>query len=421
MFRRLLSAALALAAFGALTAAEARDRQVVIATQSLDPSGTSATIDLSKAKGAFSAVRVRAKKGPVEISGLRFVYSDDTFHSVDKTFTLKSGEGTKLLDERDADRFVDSLAVTYKADGKPVVLEITGIQSRSGARMVRAKPAANVAAAPAPGASGAAPAPAAGGQGATTTAALPAPKPKPLLADPKTIIEGRDVMFGYRDIALSDDRAQLRVAPEVGKFHAVRVRAAEGDINVGEIEIVYTDGSKDTLTIDSPIKAGQKSKWFAIAGKEPVKEASIALKPKANAKGRARIELLGQYSSGWLGANGEGRKFNKGWVLLGSETAGSIGFDKDVVSVGENDGKFSKLLLQVRDRSITLREIRVVYQDGKDEVIRSNDRVDPDQVAGPWELKSGGSPVKEIVAVHRRRILIGKGEGSPVVEFWGQH
>ena len=41
-------------------------------------------------------------------------------------------------------------------------------------------------------------------------------------------------------------------------------------------------------------------------------------------------------------------------------TAGFIGFEKDVIPVGKNEGGFRQIRLKVRDRSITLREIRVV-------------------------------------------------------------
>lgn len=418
MFRKVLALALGVVAAGGIVGqAEARDRLVLLATQSLEPGAKSATIDVSKAPGAYRAVRVRAKSGPVTISGLRIVYNDDSFHTIDKTFTLNSKEQTKLLDEQAASKFVDTVAVTYgdTAANQPIVVEIYGLQDRQGSSLKRSKSAA-AAAANAPNVPATTPA-----TTGTIAAATPPPvKPKPIFADPAKITEGRDVMFGYQTVALNVEREKMKVDAEVGKFQAIRLKA-NADVHVVELRISYADGKDDVLAIDAPIKANQKSKWYAVNDQEFIKEIELVYRAKPTAKGQARVEVVGQYADKWLAPEGDGRKYNKGWVLLGAQTAGAIGFDRDVISVGKNEGGFSQIQLKVRDRSITLREVRIVYFDGPPEIIRTNDRIDPDQLAGPWTLKSGKPAIKEIVAEYRRRILIGKGQGAAVVEFWGQH
>jgi hypothetical protein len=153
----------------------------------------------------------------------------------------------------------------------------------------------------------------------------------------------------------------------------------------------------------------------------------MSYRSKPNFKGQARIEVTGQYADGWLGPNGEGKKFNAGWVLLGAQTAGFTGFDKDTITVGKNEGGFVKLRVVAKDRAITLREIRVVFFTGPDEVFTMRERVDPGNPYGPLEFKAGRSAIKEIQAKYRSRFDLAKGlknlfEGTPaVVEVWGQH
>ena len=137
--------------------------------------------------------------------------------------------------------------------------------------------------------------------------------------------------------------------------------------------------------------------------------------------------MTGEYAKDWLGLTGEGRNYHEGWVLLGAQTAGFTGFDRDVITVGENEGGFSRLRIETLDRAITLKEIRVRYASGPDEVFTMRERVDPGKAYGPIEFKGGSLPIKSIEALYRSRFDLGKGlksalDGRPaVVQIWGQH
>jgi hypothetical protein len=153
----------------------------------------------------------------------------------------------------------------------------------------------------------------------------------------------------------------------------------------------------------------------------------MVYRSRPSLKGQARVEITGQYAKDWLGAEGEGRKYNEGWVLLGAQTAGFTGFDRDTITVGENEGGFSRLRIAAKDRAITLKEVRVKFLSGPDEVFTMHERVDPGKPYGPLEFKGGRAPIKVIEAKYRSRFDILKGlrmalDGKPaVVEIWGQH
>ncbi len=114
-------------------------------------------------------------------------------------------------------------------------------------------------------------------------------------------------------------------------------------------------------------------------------------------------------------------------MLLGAQTAGFTGFDRDTITVGKNEGGFSRLRVEALDRAITLKEIRVKYYSGPEEVFTMNERVDPGKPFGPLDFKGGKSPIKSIEARYRSRFDLLKGlksvfNGRPaVVQIWGQH
>ena len=132
--------------------------------------------------------------------------------------------------------------------------------------------------------------------------------------------------------------------------------------------------------------------------------------------------MFGEYAPGWLGPDGEGRKYNNGWVLLGTDTAGSVGFDQVKIPVGDNQG-FKQLRVSVKDRDITMTKLAVVYADGaKDDVENDRIKVAADDAFGPVDLKKDGS-IKEIQATWRSRVLATSkhDKAYATVEVWGHH
>lgn len=391
-----------------------RDRWVLIGTHDIDPTRDSQTIDVSKARGSFKAFRVEAKREAVDLTRVRIVYGTASAHDEDRLIHLLAGERSKPIDLRADERFVDRVEVTYKSQsgaGAKPRLEIWALQSPDG-RQARRDGDAEVE--------------------RETAIAVPESKAdpdRPSDARPGERTEGGDIMFGAQDVGFGMDTDVIRVGSDVGKFARIRLRVLKNDIFINSLKISYVDGTSQDVPLDQEVKQGRRSDWLDVNGGAFIKDIQLLYRSKPNFNGQARVEVTGQYAPGWLGADGEGRRYNQGWVLLGSQSARmfvmkggmkSMGFDTDTIPVGANEGGFKRIRIKVRNRSITLKDIRVVYADGDDTLIDRRTRVDPEQIEGPWDVRSNGR-IKEIVASYRGRIVWGKGSGVPVVEIWGQH
>lgn len=404
MFRRLVLAGLALLAAGAVSVAQAQDL-VGIATETLDLSKDgSASIDVSKAPGAFRGIRVKNQgKSVIDVSRVQVVFSDGSVHNEDRQIDMKKGERSREMATSSSDKFIDKVNVTWKATKGEGNIQVLGLQGKDGRKMERSK------------------GPASGDISAAPTS------PTPSTVTPGKIIDGNDVMFGYQNVGFGIDRDVIKVGGEIGKFDRVRMRVLANDVHINSLKVLYMDGSSQDVAVDADIKANSRTSWFDVQGDKFIREIQMNYRSKPNFKGQARIEVTGQYAEGWLGTNGEGKKYNQGWVLLGAQTAGFTGFDKDVITVGKNEGGFTKLRVIAKDRAITLREVRVVFFTGPDEVFQMRERIDPGNPNGPLEFKGGRSAIKEIQAKYRSRFDLLKGlknlfEGTPaVVEIWGQH
>jgi hypothetical protein len=232
-----------------------------------------------------------------------------------------------------------------------------------------------------------------------------------------------EVLFGSQTVSFLVDRDIIRVGPEMGKFDRLRFRVLGNDIEVSSLEVIYDDGARDTLLTNTRIKRNRKTSWMNLRPESFIKEVRLIYRSKPNLNRTARVEVFGEYSDGWLGPDGEGRKYNDGWVLLGTDTAGMVGYDKVTIKVGKNDGGYKKLRVSVKDRDITLRYLTVVYADGKkDELAKRKRRVNADSNFGPLELAKediiteirGGWRSRTFSTSKRRRAYA-------TVQVWGKH
>lgn len=232
-----------------------------------------------------------------------------------------------------------------------------------------------------------------------------------------------EVLFGVQDVGFLVDRDIIRVGSEIGKFDRVRVRVLKNDIFITDLEAVFEDGATETLLSDAKIRRNRKTAWIPLEHKGFIKEFRLIYRSKPSFKGQARVEIFGEYAPGWLGPDGEGRKYNDGWVLLGTDTAGSIGFDRVTIPVGANEGGFKKVKVAVKDRDVTMTRLTVIYDDGEsDSLEKRRTRIAAGEAYGPVELEADAT-IKEIKAVWRSRAIATskRKRAYATVQVWAHH
>lgn len=390
-------------AAGLLSAAHAQksgaEKWVLVGKGEIDTGKSSATIDVSKAKGAYKAVRLVNKRGEVEVLNVEVAFVNGAAANELRQVRLSAGGRSDPIDLKADGKFLDKVTLSLRPGaGKPGkgLMEVHALQSAAGAKMAR---------------------PVSGQLAATQTPA------KPVEAQPGTVIAGSEVMFGYQRVGFGIDRDVIRVGAEVGKFDKIRLRVLENDIYLNELKVVYVSGDPEVLAVNADVKQNTRTRWLPIKADRFIREIQMSYRSRPNFKGMARIEVFGDYAPNWLGAKGEGRKYNQGWVLLGAKTAGFVGFDDEAIQVGRNEGGFKRIRVGVKDRAVTLNELKVVYENGSEDVITAKSRVEAGSYYGPVDLKGGARAIKEIRAKYRSRFFdsAAVGKGAAIVEVWGQH
>ncbi|MBA2125992.1 DUF2541 domain-containing protein [Hyphomicrobium methylovorum] len=434
MFRGLVLGLCAVMAMSLMSSAEARHRKwhrhhhhhhqtygdqlIVIAETDVDLGLERYTIDVRQAKGAYKGIRVRNAMGKLfDLQRVQIVYSDGSVHDEDRQIDMYRGERSRPINPTYESRFIDQINITQEPGYGRGRLQIIGIQDREGRRMDRSDRDV---------ASSEPDRPSRRRPERTESSDLTVRPTVPVAtkATPGQATAGGDVLFGAQNVGFLTDRDVIRVGNEVGKFAKIRLRVLDNDIHITEMKVVYNNGESDTLAVNADIPKNSRTNWIDLRGDRFIKEIQLVYRSRPNFNGQARIEVFGRYAPNWLGSSGEGRKYNQGWLLLGAQTAGFVGFDKDIIPVASNQGGFRRLRVTVRDRAITLNEVKIIYADGTDETVPVRTKVDAGGSYGPIDLKGRRrQAIDHIEARYRSRFFdsSARGKGAAIVEIWGQH
>ena len=414
MFRRLMAAGAFVALVAsAATTAQAQDQWILLGSKPVATNGkTSDSIDTSSAKGNYKAIRLITKEGGLALDNVEVVYTGGASHNERRTINMNPNDRTRAIDQRDSGRFIDRVNLSFRSSTarEPTVVEIYGLQGRDGANATRTAAATSQ--------------PPAGQAKAATPIPASPTAPVPTTAKAGQPTDTGEVLFGTQTVGFGVDRDVIRVGADVGKFDRIRMRVLDNDIFIRSMKVVFVNGESEEVAFNADVKANSRTRWIDLKGDRFIKEIQLIYNSKPNVKGRAYIEVFGQYAEGWLGPQGEGKKFNQGYVLLGGQTAGFTIDRNDIIKVSRNEGGFKKIRVNVKDEAITLFEVRVVYGNGEVDIIPANrTRVAAGGTYGPIDLKGGTRVIQEIRPTYRTRIFQqgGIARGRAVVEFWGQH
>ncbi len=413
MFRTLVAFCLALVFGSAVSSVQAQinrgDRWTKLATENVDLKSGLASIDLSKRNGSFKAFRLRMARGGIRFTQIQFLYADGTVHQVDKAFRLERRERTKPLDLRSEERFIEQVNIEFDPNTRSrsrARLEIWGLQSRKGRRAKRPQQPEGSSV-----------------ESAEAATRVDGKPPLPTRLSGGGSASDGDVLFGAEYIGFDVDKDVIPVGRKVGKFNKIRLKVHDSDIFINDIKVIYETGEPELISLNTEILTDAQTDWLDLKGDRFVKEIHLSYRSKPDFEGQARVELFGLHAEGWLGPEGEGRKFNDGWVLLGARPAGFIGFDRHTIPVGKNVGGFREIRVSVRERAITLNQIRVVYNNGQEDIIPVRSRVDAGSTFGPIALRQTGNEINKIVARYRSRFIdrSAAGKGNAIVEVWAKH
>ena len=232
-----------------------------------------------------------------------------------------------------------------------------------------------------------------------------------------------EILLGAQRIGFGLERDVIRLPERVGLLRRIRLRVLENGITLTALTIVDANGNHAPMAFEVRLEVGQRSRWVDLDTPMFVSEVGIAYVSSPDFAGRARLELIGEYADGWLGEDGQGRHHNDGWVMLGAETAAFDAPEQDRVVIGADKGRFKSLKIGVRERSVTIGSLRIVFDDGTVQTLLLERTIAAGASFGPITLEGGARTVGEVQSVHRSQFFdrAADGKGAGIVEVWGRY
>ena len=251
------------------------------------------------------------------------------------------------------------------------------------------------------------------------------PSPKPGIGD-----ETSDGIFiGRRTLDVAADHDSVPVGFEIGRLTKLRLRVLDAGLRLNDVKIHYVSGQPDTVALNADVTANNRTAWLPVAGDRVVRGIEVSYHRRDGARNAATVEIYGEHGDGYLDPGGEGARLVRysGWVPLAAKTTAlRVGSDQLEFQIGRNKGGFKKLRVDAKDRAITLREVRVVYATGEDEIFTidsTRQRIAAGASFGPIELRGSSRAIKGLILKTRSRFLDSeaRAKDAAIVEVWGQH
>jgi hypothetical protein len=390
---------------------------VWIATRSVDLDKEEDRIEVGPGKGRFKSLMLVGVDRPIDIYRVAVTSEGEPFVRAER-MRLERGARSKPIKFSHEGRSVRHVDLSYRLHlgaAGPANVELWGLRTvADGPPVARIEPPTRAE----PPRSAAAPI-----QPSRTTG----PVAPAAAAEIKEETDGAGaVLFGIHDIASSGDSDVFKLGREYGRFGRVRLRALGNSVRLKEMQVIYTAGQPDVLAFDGEVPTDAPTAWLNLKGDRFIREIHFVYANPSRSK--ARLEVYGEYADSWFrpgSGTGAFSSANNGWLYLGGQSPlfvsirRGLGYETDTVSVARNRG-FKNLRLDVKNRAITLNQIKVIYSDGSADIFGQRQKVDGGTSFGPVELSR--RPVRQIEISYRSRFFDSNAQGSgyAFVEFWAK-
>ena len=324
-------------------------------------------------------LRLRVQENALAIRRVVIVFADDTVQEVSLTDALKVGEATRPIDVEGRNRAI-----------KEVVVYLRRLRGDRAARLSL--------------------------QGGRK------------LPPPQAVPSGY-VLFGTQRVDPTVDRDVIKVGRDKGVFEQLIIQALREDVEIRDVKVVYANGETDDLKTQDQIGANRLSRPIRLQRDGRIDEIRLVYKTPPGA-GFAIVNVYGDYSDRWLkrraerldrrgvrrDGRGRGRDQDDEWLLIGSQPAQMLGFDRDEFTVGRKFGKFKRLRLAAKGNAIRVYDLKVKFANGEvadlpaERELRDNGRGDVIDLPGDARF------IESVAITYRTRLNLG---GDAIVELWG--
>ena len=172
-------------------------------------------------------------------------------------------------------------------------------------------------------------------------------------------------LLAEKKVDREKDKDTLEVGGE-GKYVGLLLNVTDGGLEVYEIKVKFQEGEDYAPDIRHKFMDGERTKQFDLPGEaRAIREVTFRFTSQEH-KGKVTVKLCGTQAAAKVPLVVGLTKMpesKEGYQYLGSNEV-SVAKDRDKIEVGENNTRFSAIMLGVVDQDLEMWDIKIEYADG---------------------------------------------------------
>ncbi len=175
---------------------------------------------------------------------------------------------------------------------------------------------------------------------------------------------------------------------------AIVLEVSNNEVVFQGVTVFYTAGPPQYVDLRQSISAGGHTDPIPLAsGGRAIERVELNYRKNPRVRGRAGVALYG------LLGGGPPPDVHGRWEELGCQKA-SFSTDRDTVSVGRREGRFSAIRLRVERADVLLASLRVVYEHGPPDEYQVNTRIRAGSETQSLDLRGERRSIRQVDLVY---------------------
>lgn len=219
-------------------------------------------------------------------------------------------------------------------------------------------------------------------------------------------------LLGRKEVGFGVDRDVIRVGRREGRFEKIALEVGGNDVEILDLKVFFNRGAPQDVRVRQFINAGGRTRPIDLQGGDRlIDRIELVYRARPGARGRAVVSVFGLQAA----PPPPPPPPRADWVELGRKEVG-FRVDRDVIRVGRREGRFDKIALEVSDRDVEIRDLKVFFRHGPPQDVQVRQFIRAGDRTRAIDLIGDDRVIDRIELVYRSR---GPGRDRAVVTVYG--
>lgn len=214
--------------------------------------------------------------------------------------------------------------------------------------------------------------------------------------------------LGSKAVDFKADRDVITVTAREGRFDAIKLHVTGNSIEVLDVKVRFGNGESQDVQVREQLREGGETRVIDLERDDRVIQAiELVYRTQGRAReGRAEVKILGRHSQ---------RGAAEDWVRLGEREVAFRG-ERDTIAVTGVEGRFSKVMLEIKLNGIEVRDLKLHFGDGETQDVEVRENIQQGGRTRAIDLSGGSRVINRVELVYKTE---DRRDGRATVVLWG--